>query len=241
MNFKSKLPAATAALVGFAFALSALSGCAMPERRWDGCAIGGAVVGGAAGFGIGLGIANAVGRHGDNAFNEERGTAAWASALGGAALGTLAGHYLCDPVVEHPAPPPPPPPPVVEAPPPPPPPPPPPAPKKKIVLRGVHFDFDKSKIRPDAEPILDEAADILKQNPAVTVAVNGHCDGVGTEEYNMKLSRRRAAAVAKYLEAKDIPANRLETHGFGKTQPVASNDTAEGRAENRRVELLPNE
>jgi len=236
MNLKSRFSAATAAVLGLVVVLSTLSGCAMPERRWNGCAIGGGVIGAMIGGTAGGLIADKTGPKND-ARNEERVVGGLAGAVAGAALGTLAGHYLCDPVVEHPAPPPPPPP-VVEA---PPPPPPPPAPKKRIVLRGVHFDFDKSKIRPDAEPILDEAAEILKQNPALTVAVNGHCDGIGTEEYNMKLSRRRSAAVAKYLEAKDIPANRLETHGFGKTQPVASNDTAEGRAENRRVELIPNE
>ena len=130
-------------------------------------------------------------------------------------------------------PPPPPPPPVAEAPPPPPP------PAKKIVLRGVHFDFDKAKIRPDAEPILDEAADILKQNPNVTVEVNGYCDAIGTVAYNLKLSQRRSAAVVNYLEGKGIPGDRLEPHGYGKTDFVASNKTAEGRAQNRRVELVP--
>ena len=110
---------------------------------------------------------------------------------------------------------------------------------KRIVLRGVNFDFDKAKIRPDAEPILDEAADILKQNPNVTVEVNGYCDIIGTEEYNMKLSRRRSAAVAKYLGAKGIAADRLETHGYGKTNFVATNKTKDGRQQNRRVELIP--
>lgn len=236
MNLKPSLSAATAALVGLVFALATLSGCAMPERRWGGCAIGGGIIGTMVGGSVGGVIADKTGPKND-ARNEERVVGALAGAAAGAAIGTLAGHFLCDPVVTHEAPPPPPPP-VVEA---PPPPPPPPAPKKKIVLRGVHFDFDKSKIRADAEPILDEAAEILKQNSALTVAVNGHCDGIGTEEYNMKLSRRRSAAVAKYLEGKGIAGNRLETHGFGKSQPVASNDTAEGRAENRRVELIPNE
>src|SRR5580704_18994761 len=85
--------------------LLTVSGCAnlSTPRRWDGCAIGGAVVGGVAGAGIGLGIANAVGRSGDNVFNEERGTAMWASAIGGAVLGTVVGHYLCDPIIQPPA------------------------------------------------------------------------------------------------------------------------------------------
>ena len=102
MREKSKLLKALAAFTALALCTGALGGCAnlQQPRQWDGCAIGGAIVGGAAGFGIGLGIANAVGRSGDNVFNEERLSAAWISALGGAALGTLAGHYLCDPVIQ---------------------------------------------------------------------------------------------------------------------------------------------
>jgi OOP family OmpA-OmpF porin len=107
------------------------------------------------------------------------------------------------------------------------------------VLRGVHFDFDKSNIRPDAQPILDEAADILTKNPDVTVNVDGYCDIIGGFAYNMRLSQRRADAVASYLESKGIAANRLVTHGYGKTHFVATNATPEGRAENRRVELVP--
>jgi len=235
MSSSSRLSASTAALVGVAFVLSMTAGCAnMPERRWDGCAIGGAVagaiLGGTAGGVIG---SEDQGRHINST---DRALTAGAGAAIGIALGTLAGHYLCDPIVEHPAPQPPPPPPVAEA---PPPPPPPPAPSKRIVLRGVHFDFDKSAIRPDAEPILDEGADILKQNANVTIEVNGYCDIIGTEEYNMKLSDRRAAAVVKYLESKGIPGDRLEPHGYGKTNFVATNKTADGRAQNRRVELIP--
>src|SRR5580704_2855640 len=125
------------------------------------------------------------------------------------------------------------------APPPPPPPPPPPAPQERIILRGVHFDFNKYNIRPDAAPILDEAAEILGKHPDVTVDVNGYCDIIGGVAYNQRLSERRANAVAGYLEGKGIPANRLVTHGYGKTRFVASNATAEGRAQNRRVELGP--
>jgi outer membrane protein OmpA-like peptidoglycan-associated protein len=130
----------------------------------------------------------------------------------------------------------PPPPVVAEAPPPPPPPPAPPA-KKKIVLRGVNFDFDKSNIRPDAQPILDEAISTLKEYKDITLSVDGYTDGIGTEAYNQKLSVRRAQAVADYLAKGGIAASRMTVRGFGKSNPVASNDTAEGRAENRRVEL----
>jgi len=132
--------------------------------------------------------------------------------------------------------PPPPPTPVAVA-PPPPPPPPPPAPKKKIVLRGVNFDFDKSDIRPDAQPVLDAAAETLSENPDVRVVAEGYTDDIGTEAYNQALSERRARAVMNYLVNLGIPAARITAVGFGESNPVASNATADGRAQNRRVEL----
>jgi outer membrane protein OmpA-like peptidoglycan-associated protein len=133
-----------------------------------------------------------------------------------------------------PAPPPPPPPVVAAA----PAPAPTPAPvKKKIVLRGVHFDFDKAVIRSEAEPILDEAARTLKDEPSIAIAVEGYTDSVGTDSYNQRLSVRRAEAVRDYLAAHGIDASRMTVEGFGESRPVASNDTAEGRAQNRRVEL----
>jgi outer membrane protein OmpA-like peptidoglycan-associated protein len=107
------------------------------------------------------------------------------------------------------------------------------------VLRGVHFDFNKARIRPDAQPILDEAADLLKQHPNVSVDVNGYCDAIGRVAYNLKLSQRRADAVVGYLESKGIAGDRLTPHGYGKTNFVATNTNAEGRAQNRRVELVP--
>lgn len=133
-----------------------------------------------------------------------------------------------------PPPPPPPPPPVAQAPLPPPPPP----AKKKIVLRGVNFDFDKATIRPDAARILDEAVATLKAEPDVEVLIVGHTDSVGSEAYNLRLSQRRAQAVRDYLVKHGVSAARLRVKGVGESQPVASNDTAEGRAQNRRVELL---
>ena len=110
---------------------------------------------------------------------------------------------------------------------------------QKLVLRGVHFDFDKANIRPGDAAVLDEAAATLKQNPKLTVNVNGYTDAIGSEAYNLKLSERRANAVVNYLERQGIPASQLIPHGYGKTNFVASNDTAEGRAQNRRVELVP--
>src|SRR5262245_41269576 len=113
-----------------------------------------------------------------------------------------------------------------------------PATKKKIVLRGVNFDFDKSNIRPDAQPILEEACKTLKAEPEIPVSCDGYTDSIGSEEYNMGLSKRRANAVRDWLIKCGIQASRLTARGFGETNPVASNATAEGRAQNRRTELV---
>jgi outer membrane protein OmpA-like peptidoglycan-associated protein len=130
-----------------------------------------------------------------------------------------------------PAPPPPaaPPPPVAQKPPPP--------VKKKIILRSVHFDFNKANIRSDAIPVLNEAVNVLKEEGTVGVICAGHTDSIGSDAYNMKLSRRRADAVRSYLVSHGIPAKRIRVEAFGERNPVASNDTADGRAQNRRVEL----
>jgi outer membrane protein OmpA-like peptidoglycan-associated protein len=128
--------------------------------------------------------------------------------------------------------------PVEAAPPPPPPPPPAPVTKRKLILRGVNFDFDKSNIRPDARPILDEAIRVLKAEPDIRVRIEGHTDSIGTEQYNLRLSQRRADAVRQYLINGGIAASRLEAVGKGESNPVASNDTADGRAQNRRAELI---
>lgn len=112
-----------------------------------------------------------------------------------------------------------------------------PAVKRRFVLRSVHFDFDKFVLRPDSFPVLDEAAEILKAETAVRVVVEGHTDGVGTPAYNQVLSERRALSVLHYLVGRGIAAERLRAIGLGKSLPVATNDTDDGRAQNRRVEL----
>ena len=109
--------------------------------------------------------------------------------------------------------------------------------KRKIVLRGVNFDFDKSNIRSDARPVLDEAINVLKHEGGIAVIAEGHTDSKGTDAYNQRLSERRAKAVRDYLVKGGVAASRIETVGFGESKPVASNDTDEGRAQNRRVEL----
>jgi len=124
-----------------------------------------------------------------------------------------------------------------------PPPPPPPPPPPRIVLRGVHFDSGKSSIREVDKPILDEAAETLKAHPDVKVYVNGYSDDVGTAASSLasslKMSSRWAESVAAYLEDKGIPSSQLIVRGFGKTNFVDTNKTEDGRAENRRVELVP--
>jgi outer membrane protein OmpA-like peptidoglycan-associated protein len=133
-----------------------------------------------------------------------------------------------------PPPPAPPAPQVAEAPPPPAPTPP---VARKIVLRGVHFDFNKATIRADARPVLDEAIATLTSEGRVAVVAEGHTDSKGSDAYNRKLSLRRAKAVRDYLVAGGLAPDRISYEGFGKSHPVASNDTADGRAQNRRVEL----
>jgi OOP family OmpA-OmpF porin len=107
-----------------------------------------------------------------------------------------------------------------------------------IELDGVHFDFDKATLKPEAKAVLNEAAALLAKHERVVVEVAGHTDSTGPEAYNQKLSERRAMAVQDYLVEKGVRASRLSAKGYGESMPVASNDTKEGRAENRRVELI---
>jgi OOP family OmpA-OmpF porin len=108
-----------------------------------------------------------------------------------------------------------------------------------VEVPGIFFDFNKSDVKPESKPALDEVAKMLKANPAMKVWVVGHTDSVGTLEANLKLSEARAAAVAKALVSDyGINAARLKGTGVGPLSPVASNKTDEGRAKNRRVELV---
>lgn len=107
--------------------------------------------------------------------------------------------------------------------------------REKIVLRGINFDFDKSDIKPEFVPVLDEAVKILKENSDIKVIIEGHTDWTGTEKYNLGLSERRAASVCNYLVEKGISQNILEPIGYGEDNPIADNHTPEGRSMNRRV------
>jgi outer membrane protein OmpA-like peptidoglycan-associated protein len=106
-----------------------------------------------------------------------------------------------------------------------------------ISLEGVHFDFDKSTLRPEAIVILDKAAGLLKTQAKVVVEVAGHTDSVGADQYNMGLSIRRAAAVREFMISDGVAPSMIRVSGEGETNPVASNATAAGRAENRRVDI----
>ncbi|MBT8039311.1 MAG: OmpA family protein [Gammaproteobacteria bacterium] len=107
-----------------------------------------------------------------------------------------------------------------------------------IDLEGVHFDFDKATLKPEAMVILNEAAALLQKHERVVIEVAGHTDSTGSETYNQGLSERRAQSVQEYLVSKGIRASRMTAKGYGEAMPVASNDTKAGRAENRRVELI---
>lgn len=109
----------------------------------------------------------------------------------------------------------------------------------RVVLYGIQFDYDKAEIRPESRPTLDEIAKFLKAEPGISVVVAGHTDGKGAFDYNVDLSRRRAAAVVADLAGRHgIAAGRLTPFGAGMAAPIASNDDEAGRAKNRRVELV---
>ena len=105
-----------------------------------------------------------------------------------------------------------------------------------VVLKDVNFEFDSAKLTPQAESILDGVAQKL-QDSNVRVRVEGHTDSIGTDAYNKDLSQRRANSVKEYLASKGIAESRMQAIGYGEEQPIATNETKAGRAQNRRVEL----
>jgi outer membrane protein OmpA-like peptidoglycan-associated protein len=121
---------------------------------------------------------------------------------------------------------------------PPAPPPPPPAARQPLSFHSVHFDFDKSNLKPEAKVELDRAVKIMQDNPDVVLELQGNTDNVGTDAYNQALGKRRADEVFNYMKAKGIDPNRLKEVSFGEGKPVATNTTDAGRAQNRRVELV---
>lgn len=105
------------------------------------------------------------------------------------------------------------------------------------LYKGVLFDFDKSNVKPVYYPMLDQVIDLVEENPNLRVTIQGHTDNIGSEAYNMKLSEKRARAVKDYLINKGLPAERISIEGYGFSKPIASNDTPDGRARNRRAEV----
>lgn len=108
---------------------------------------------------------------------------------------------------------------------------------KSIVLRNIFFDFDKATIRPESANELDRLIKLLTDNPTLKIELGSHTDSKGSDEYNQKLSQSRSQSVVTYLIGKGISADRLVAKGYGETVPVASNDTDEGRQQNRRTEF----
>jgi outer membrane protein OmpA-like peptidoglycan-associated protein len=109
--------------------------------------------------------------------------------------------------------------------------------EKPIEINNVFFAFNSSIIQPDSRIGLDRLADLLKKNGDISIRITGHTDNVGTEEYNLDLSRQRAAAIRDFLVSAGISKDRLSIEGKGESSPISSNDSDRGRQQNRRVEF----
>lgn len=201
-------------------AMLASAGCAPNRENIKNCVpmatIAGALIGGTA-AGVSTGKLT-----GDNAAGAGAGA-------GGAVVGGLIGYALANEFCQLPPPPPP-----AYAPPPPPAP-----PSGRIeTLAGPSFDFNKATLTAEGRAHVDHAVQVLRDNPTIHVSVEGHTDSVGSDAYNMKLSQRRAATVRDYMVSHGVAASRITTKGYGESHPIATNSTAEGRAQNRRVEII---
>ncbi|MBL7884275.1 MAG: PD40 domain-containing protein [Bacteroidia bacterium] len=107
----------------------------------------------------------------------------------------------------------------------------------KIILKNIFFDFDKATLRPESTNELERLTKLLQDVPSLKIEIGGHTDSKGADDYNKKLSDNRAKAVVSYLISKGISADRLTSAGYGEEQPIATNDTDEGRQLNRRTEF----
>jgi len=114
-------------------------------------------------------------------------------------------------------------------------------PEEAKILKDAYdnlvFEFNKDVIKPTSYPFLDEVVSVLREEPNWTLKLEGHTDNVGKEDYNLKLSKKRAESVKKYIESKGIMPSRITADGFGSTKPITDNTTEEGREKNRRVEF----
>jgi outer membrane protein OmpA-like peptidoglycan-associated protein len=107
-----------------------------------------------------------------------------------------------------------------------------------VNMSDVLFDTGRYSLKPGAREKLAKVAGIIEAHPGLRISIEGHTDSVGSDEYNMKLSKERAEAVRSYLASQGVDADKISAEGFGKTRPVASNSTAAGRQANRRVEMV---
>ncbi|HRX31428.1 MAG TPA: OmpA family protein [Tenuifilaceae bacterium] len=106
-----------------------------------------------------------------------------------------------------------------------------------IVMRNIFFETDSYQLKPESTVELDKLVELLKQNPTLKIQISGHTDNQGTEEYNIALSENRAKSVVEYLISKGISPERLTSKGYGESMPISTNNTDEGRAQNRRTEM----
>jgi outer membrane protein OmpA-like peptidoglycan-associated protein len=105
------------------------------------------------------------------------------------------------------------------------------------VSSEASFGFDRADLKPEFKPTLNKVAGVLRDDPNVRISIIGFTDSIGSEEYNQRLSMRRAQATADYLISQGVSQSQILVRGLGEAEPRASNDTAEGRAQNRRVEI----
>ncbi len=106
-----------------------------------------------------------------------------------------------------------------------------------VRLKNIYFDFDKTTLKNESFPELNKVVDLLKQNPSVEIEISGHTDNKGSDEYNETLSQGRSEAVVSYIISQGIDSYRLTARGYGESKPIDTNDSDEGRANNRRVEF----
>ncbi|MBW8772110.1 MAG: OmpA family protein [Gemmatimonadetes bacterium] len=109
---------------------------------------------------------------------------------------------------------------------------------ERMLANQIHFDYDKFDIRPDDQAIIDWKARLLLANPAMTLRISGHADDRGSDEYNLALGNRRAAAAKRYLVNKGIPEARIVTDSYGEERPLDPAETEEAWAKNRRDEFV---
>jgi outer membrane protein OmpA-like peptidoglycan-associated protein len=106
-----------------------------------------------------------------------------------------------------------------------------------VRLKNIYFDFDKTSLKPESFVELNKVVDFLKLNGSVEIDIEGHTDSKGSDQYNQNLSQGRSQSVVDYLVSQGVAGSRLTAHGFGESKPIDTNDTEEGRANNRRVEF----